>query len=65
MGNFVDTTYLEKPVSPNLLFLTRCNYYLGSPSEITKLFKNYSSFQESGNFYYLQNQIRAISYETL
>ena len=64
MGNFVDALFLEQPVSPNLMFLTRCKYYTGNSSEILRLFKKYSSIQEFGSFYILYNQLKSITNDT-
>lgn len=64
MGNSVDLSYLERPVQPNLLFLTRCKVYVGSPAEACKLYKNFLSMQESGSFYVSKAEFRALSRET-
>lgn len=64
MGNFVDTSYLQNPINTHLLFLASCMIYLGSPQEIGKLFKNFSSMQEVTGFYILRSQLKLISKET-
>ena len=64
MGNHLEISFLDKPVVPDLLILTRFNGYSGSSIKISKLFQNFLSIQQSSSFYIHRGQFKIISRDT-
>ncbi|OMJ87179.1 hypothetical protein SteCoe_11189 [Stentor coeruleus] len=59
MGNYIECSFLEQPVSPVLLFLTKW-----TSTEIARFFKNCVASQESSGFFVTKQILKFISKDT-
>jgi Ca2+-binding EF-hand superfamily protein len=64
MGNIVNGSLLDQPVSQALLFLSNCNLQPGTSSQISSFCKSYSSTKQSGSYYISLIQLKQITRQT-
>ena len=64
MGNSIALSLLSRSVSANLLFLTNCNFDIGTYHQISQFLRSYSSAKQSGSYYTSISQLKLITRQT-